>query len=393
VQLNLYKRARFFAVSYFFILVFFLSAFENKLDHQGNPIGSDFVHFWSAGYIANHGLPENSYQADQIFKASKIAVPENSKQYLWLYPPTFLLVVQAFAKLAYLPALLVWSLVGLFGYLFVIYKIFPGRATFWVSAGFWPVLINLLQGQNGFLSTILLAGAYCNLISRPIIAGILIGLLAYKPQLGLIVPLALLAGRQYVVFISAVITVIGMNLTAFLYYGLASYQAFFLNLEISHAFTDQGVLSLFKMPSFFAALRILDVDSNIALSIHAFFGSVIAVLTACVWRKNIGMDIKMSVLIFGSMVVPHYLNDYDLLLLIIPIILQLKRVEAGNALGNEKIFLSLIWLSPLFMTLTYGLGKAGHKTPFVLLSPFLILTFFIYSVRVSYLVSHKFLKE
>ncbi len=55
---------------------------------------------------------------------------------------------------------------------------------------FWS---NATYGQNGFLSAALLAGATHHLDKRPAVAGVCFGLLAYKPQLGLAVPLALAA--------------------------------------------------------------------------------------------------------------------------------------------------------------------------------------------------------
>ena len=56
------------------------------------------------------------------------------------------------------------------------------------------VLINIGHGQNGFLTAALLGGALVILDRRPIVAGILFGLLVYKPQFGLMIPLALIAG-------------------------------------------------------------------------------------------------------------------------------------------------------------------------------------------------------
>jgi len=369
----MYKYARLFALSYVFIIAAFLSTFENRIDHQGNAIGTDFIAFWSAGYLANQDTPEKSYEPEQIYKASKIAVPANKNQYVWSYPPPFFFVTQQLAKLPYLAALSIWSLTGLFGYLFVIHKLHPIPDNLWLSAGFFPVFINFLQGQNGFLSTILLAGAFYNLTSRPVIAGILIGLLSYKPQLGLIIPLALLAGRYYLVFISATATILTINALAFMSFGFATYQAFFYNLKNAHALIDQGLLPLYKMPSFFAALRFHGIHSTIALSLHILIGLVVAIMTVYVWRRSISLELKISTLILGSLVVPHHLNDYDLTLLIIPIVFLVKNAATNGWLRNEKIILSLAWFSPIIMVVDYTLLN-------IQIEPFLIFIFFVFSV-------------
>ncbi|MGZ8161823.1 MAG: glycosyltransferase family 87 protein [Methylobacter sp.] len=367
-----YKYARLFALSYLFIIAVFLSTFEHQIDHQGHPIGTDFLAFWSAGYLANQGAPEKSYQPEQIYQTSKIAVPENKNTYIWSYPPPFFFVTQSLAKLPYLSALTIWSLTGLCGYLFVLYKLHPIPDTFWLSAGFLPAFIDFLEGQNGFLSTILLAGALYNLTNRPVIAGILIGLLSYKPQLGLIIPLALLAGRHYLVFTSAATTVLAINALAFQSFGLATYQAFFHNLENAHALVDQGLLPLYKMPSFFAAMRFLGIPSTIALSFHILIGLAVTIITVYVWRKSLFLELKISTLILASLIVPHHLNDYDLTLLMIPIVLLTKNAVTNGWLKNEKIILSLAWFIPLMIVIGYTFLN-------IQIGPLLIFALFLFS--------------
>ena len=57
------------------------------------------------------------------------------------------------------------------------------------------MFVNVGHGQNGFLTAALLGGALHWLDRRPWLAGVLIGCLAYKPQFGVLIPVALLAGR------------------------------------------------------------------------------------------------------------------------------------------------------------------------------------------------------
>ena len=372
-----YKYARLFVMVYVFITAIYLSTFENRIDHQASPIGSDFMAFWCAGYLANQGTPEKAYQPEQILQISKIAVPENKKIYIWSYPPTFFYITQTLAKLPYLSALTIWSITGLCGYLFVLYKLNPIANTLWLAAGFFSTFINFLQGQNGFLSTILIGGAFYNLQKRPVIAGILIGLLSYKPQLGLIIPLALLAGRYYLVFVSAAITVIVINGFAFNAYGLVTYQAFVNNLEYAHTLIDQGLLPIYKMPSFFAAMKFLGVTGSIAMGIHIVIGVIVALITIVVWRNKSALDLKISTLVLGSLIVPHHLNDYDLTLLMIPLILLTKNAVANGWIKHERNILSLAWFIPIMIIVAYTLLN-------IQIGPLLILAFFLFSVWRSF---------
>ena len=76
-------------------------------------------------------------------------------------------------------------------------------------AAFNPAVVaNFLAGQSGFLSAGLMLGAARLLTKHPVVAGVLFGLLTYKPQLGLMVPVALLAARQWICIVSAALTLV-----------------------------------------------------------------------------------------------------------------------------------------------------------------------------------------
>ena len=66
--------------------------------------------------------------------------------------------------------------------------------------------INALVGQNGFLTAALIGGALYLIPVRPVLAGICLGLLTYKPQYGLLFPIVLIAAGHWRVFISAAVT-------------------------------------------------------------------------------------------------------------------------------------------------------------------------------------------
>jgi hypothetical protein len=73
----------------------------------------------------------------------------------------------------------------------------PRPETLLVALAFPAVFVNIGHGQNGFLTAALLGGALHLLDRGPWLAGVLIGLLAYKPQFGVLIPVALLAGGRW----------------------------------------------------------------------------------------------------------------------------------------------------------------------------------------------------
>ena len=115
----------------------------------------------------------------------------------WYYPPTFLLIVLPLALVPYLWALAGWTLATLAAYLSVLRKIAPSEETVWLTLAFPGAWINLINGQNGFLTAALLGGGLVYPEQQPVLAGFLFGLLVIKPHLGIFVPLALVVSRRW----------------------------------------------------------------------------------------------------------------------------------------------------------------------------------------------------
>ena len=126
--------------------------------------------------------------------------------FAWHYPPVFHLAVLPLALLPYLWSYALWAAGTLALYLAVLRRLVPGPYTVWLLLAFPAAFLNVMHGQNGFITVALLAGAVMTLERRPWLAGLFIGLLCYKPQLGLLLPLVLLAGRHWIAFLSAALT-------------------------------------------------------------------------------------------------------------------------------------------------------------------------------------------
>ena len=117
--------------------------------------------------------------------------------YGWHYPPFFFLVAFLVASAPYAWGLSIWLVASLAAYLAAMRAILPRPETLLVALAFPAVFVNIGHGQNGFLTAALLGGALHLLDRRPSLAGVLIGLLAYKPQFGVLIPVALLAGGRW----------------------------------------------------------------------------------------------------------------------------------------------------------------------------------------------------
>ena len=173
---------------------------DGLVDRNGKPIGTDFSSFYAAGALALEGKAADAYSMAAHYAREQQLFGANTPYFGWLYPPIFFLLAAPLALLPYPLALAVWQGSTLALYLAVIaailYRARRGNgviARLWlpVAAAFPAVVINLGHGQNGFLSAALFGAALICLPRRPIIAGALFGLLAYKPQLALVIAFAL----------------------------------------------------------------------------------------------------------------------------------------------------------------------------------------------------------
>ena len=153
------------------------------------------------------------------------------------------------------------------------------------------MFVNLGHGQNGFLSAALLGGALACLDRRPILAGVFIGLLAYKPQLGLMIPVAFLAGGRWRVVIVAVLTVAGLVLLAGLVFGPEVWRAFLGSTGYSRsALLEGGDVAWHKFQTVYAAVRMWGGSLGLAYAVQAVTTLVTAIALARLWRSRAGLS-------------------------------------------------------------------------------------------------------
>jgi len=180
-------------------------------DENGLGIPTDFVNVWSAGRLVLDGHPASAYDWD-IQKQVQVAVLGQSYDgnFAWHYPPPFLFVAAVLAHFPYAVAFVGWAAVSLVPYLAVMRAIVGSSFGLLLGLAFPVVFTNTLVGQNGFLTASLIGGTLYLMPRRPVLSGICLGLLSYKPQYGLLFPLALIAASQWKVFFTAGAVAISM---------------------------------------------------------------------------------------------------------------------------------------------------------------------------------------
>ena len=294
---------------------------DGPIDRNGKPLGTDFSNVYAAGALTWQGRAADAYDPALQHAAEKaIFGGRDVPFYGWHYPPFFFAIAFLVAAVPYGWGLAIWCLASLAVYLAMLRAILPRPETLLVAAAFPAVFINIGHGQNGFLTAALLGFALHLLDRRPWLAGILIGLLAYKPQFGVLIPIALLAGQRWNTIAAAALTVAALVAASFAMLGADVWQAFLDSMKFTQTIVlEQGGTGWEKIQSVFSAARNLGAEVPTAYAIQGALALSLAASIAWLWHSNAAFELKAAALALGSLLATPYVLDYDLVVLAVAI--------------------------------------------------------------------------
>ena len=353
--------------SYVAALIALLATAHGIVDAAGRPIGTDFANVYAAGELVLAGEPGLAYDWSAHHAMQKrVSGREDIGYYPWLYPPAFLLVAAALAVLPYLGALFVYQIATLAACLAVVRRI-AGRPEAWLLALAFPgVFVNVTHGHNGFITAALLGGALLVLDRRPLLAGALLGCLAYKPQFGLLVPLVLAVTGRWRAISAAATTVLAITGLTWAALGADVFVAFWRSLPMAQRVILEGAPGFYKIQSVYAALRQLGVPGTLANAVQMATTLGVAAVLVVLWRSTAAFELKAAALLIGCVLATPYALDYDLVVLA-PVIafLAAHGLRRGFA-PCEVTLLVVFWVLPLIARPMAEL-TAVSLTPLVLL--------------------------
>jgi arabinofuranan 3-O-arabinosyltransferase len=182
------------------------------------------------------------------------------------------------------------------------------------------VFSNVLVGQNGFLTAALVGGTLYLLPVRPVLAGICLGFLTYKPQYGFLFPIVLIAAQRWTTFVSAAITAVALAAISALAFGIESWQAFFHWLpHFSQAFLVEGKATWWKLQSLYSLVRYLGGGESLAWAFQWVLTAAVAVVLVLMWRSPVRYSLKAAALAVGTLLTTPYLFMYDIMVLAIAV--------------------------------------------------------------------------
>jgi hypothetical protein len=330
-------------------------------DANGLGIPTDFVNVWSAGRLALDGHPAQAWDWD-IQKQVQVLVlgQDYPGNFAWHYPPPFLFVAMFLAQFPYGVAFIGWAAASFVPYLAMM-RATVGKPLGFLLAACFPVVINnATVGQNGFLTAALIGGTLYFLPIRPLLSGICLGLLTYKPQYGLLFPIALIAASQWTVFVTAAIVAVLLASVSLLVFGIESWQAFLHWMPMfSQAFLTEGRAPWFKLQSIFGLVRYLGGSEQLGWAFQWTMTAAVAVTVVMIWRSRVRYSLKAASLAVGALLATPYLFLYDMMVLAIPVgyLVRLGLAHGFRAYEVPALGVAmLLTLVFLFTGLPVGLG-------------------------------------
>lgn len=347
------------------VLAYALSVHDG-LDFRGQVLGSDFVTFYAAARLALAGRGVDAWNLDALLAMQHQVFPAYAgKGFAWFYPPTFLLVVTPLALLPHLAALAVFVGTTATGWALALRRAIGRPGAGWLVAAFPGLWICAAQGQNGLLTAALAGGSLLTLRRRPVLSGVLLGLLVVKPHLAALFAVALLAVRAWRTMLVAAGTALAFLGASLLAFGWAALPAWLDSLQVARVATETGALPWAKMPSTFALLRLLGASVTWAYAGHAVVAIAAAVAVWVVWRRTDALPLRGAVLMAATFLANPYAFDYDLVWLAFPIAwLAVYGLENGWRRGDREVLVAA-WLLPALATALASLTRV-QVAPLVL---------------------------
>jgi len=319
------------------------------------PSSTDFISFYAAGDLANLGLAPLVYNQDMHQSAVREIFGDPALPYYYFfYPPVFLLLCQGLARLPYLVSFGVWVTTTTALSYGAIRRILPDGRHFLLFASFPCLFWTVGLGQNALLTAGLLGSATLLLDRRPALGGGLLALIAYKPHFLLLVPVALICGRQWRALGSFVAMLLLLGGATTLAYGPGIWTVFLAHADETRHVFEYGRVPFTGPVSSFAAVRVLGGPVWLAYGVQGLATLAAAGVVGWLWATDRPPALRFAGLAAGMPLAAPVVLFYDLMPLAVAIAWLLVEIHRTGVKPWEKTGFVTVWLiSGLAMPIAY----------------------------------------
>jgi hypothetical protein len=335
-------------------------ASPGRRDLMGHLKGADFVHFYTLGRIALTGQTSALYDGPAQHRLQTQWLPESAgDSFVPVYPPQTALL---FAPLAWFPygvAALLWAAATAAVYALVVRTAWrPARAaltdtTFVIAAaaGFPPFWSLVLHGQTTTLPLIGFCLGWLALERRrPFLAGLALGIVAIKPQFGLVLAAVAVICAEWALVAGVIASVALQTAAAGLVLGSSVVSAYLATVR------QLPQLSPLLEPKPYQLHSIRAITSLIpwvGTPIWLLLSAVVIWQSVRVWRSAYPVRVRLGVLIVATVLVSPHLTIYDAAVLVLPLLWIGGWIETEGCLDLSATFWPAVyWLFVTFFVPT-----------------------------------------
>ena len=334
----------------------------------------DFAALWGAGRLALAGEAVAAFDQAALRAAQSLPMDAAEGELFWLYPPGMALLLAPFGALPYWAAWLVFGLISAAAFcaaLLPLARAVPVAPYLLLTAPI--VIISLQLGQLGMLWAAALVAALRALAGgNAVLAGLIIGTLSLKPQLGLLLPFALAAAGRWDVILWACLGGLAAHGLPTLVTGLDYWNAFFERMAVISASMEGGGTPHRLMVSPYAFFRFCGAGHLAAYGLQLGITAVLALGTVLVWSRRPGnAALAVGALMLAIPVATPYAYYYEMVLVVAGAVFLLRGgyasgpgrgVTLGVALMAPLVLFTWTDASPLFAPLMVALAvDAGRR--------------------------------
>lgn len=294
-------------------------------DRAGNLKGTDFLHFYTLGTLAlfHRGGDLYDMQAQAALAAQRIPAAQGLV-YLPLYPPQVSLCFAPFAELPYSQALILWLSLSAALYLLCLYTTWhmcphlcSQKLTVFILTLAFPAFWHLmLWGQTSALALFFFTLAFLAFTAeKNFLAGLALGCLIFKPQLGVAIAVILIVRARWNVIAGGILSAAAQLAAGLSYYGGSPVR------EWLNALRHFGnVASLLEpkpyqthcLRTFWAMLM---PWPKVAFALYILTAILVFALAVRCWQSNLPLSLRYSALLLATVLVSPHLTVYDLVIL------------------------------------------------------------------------------
>ncbi|MCV2865471.1 glycosyltransferase family 87 protein [Defluviimonas sp. WL0075] len=315
------------------------------------PYGHDFVAFWSAARLAVEGQPGAVYEPSIYFAMQEELILRGGVL-PWFYPPTFLAALMPLGFFGFPAAWVIFSGVGIGGLALAARPFLKGQDRIgWALLLGAPVMgLTLVQGQNGAIVAALMLGAFAaRAAGRTWLAAVLIAALTIKPHLAILIPVALLAARDWrLIWRAGLVTLIFLAAPCAVF-GTQSWTLAFQHLsKTGWIFAERE--TLVQMVTIYAGGRLMGLPAEFATALQVVSAGLAVIFVWRLWRDpRVPGELKLAGLLMAALLVPPYGFRYDMVVTLAATLLIAGQAQRQGWMPGERLCLAALWLLPLVL--------------------------------------------